>query len=167
MNKFIISESEKQRILEMHQNATSRNYLMEENGFNPTPYVTAYVNAVKSAMPNYSNAEGEKQTPNGSTIFGQTFYNTPMEISKARQTILSNIGKIQGLVIGKGVRGKELQSACIPKITKGNEQFLDGNFCFAFQNTNKANFPKYAAMNTAYNNLFRYIQNFNSPTQKD
>ena len=29
MNKFIISESEKQRILEMHQNATSRQYLME------------------------------------------------------------------------------------------------------------------------------------------
>ena len=30
MNKFIISESEKQRILEMHQNATSRQYLTEE-----------------------------------------------------------------------------------------------------------------------------------------
>ena len=30
MNKFIISESEKQRILEMHQNATSRQYLMED-----------------------------------------------------------------------------------------------------------------------------------------
>lgn len=29
MSKFIISESEKQRILEMHQNATSRQYLME------------------------------------------------------------------------------------------------------------------------------------------
>ena len=29
MNKFIISESEKQRILEMHQNATSRQYLSE------------------------------------------------------------------------------------------------------------------------------------------
>jgi hypothetical protein len=30
MKKFIISESEKQRILEMHQNATSRQYLMEQ-----------------------------------------------------------------------------------------------------------------------------------------
>jgi hypothetical protein len=30
MKKFIISESEKQRILEMHQNATSRQYLMED-----------------------------------------------------------------------------------------------------------------------------------------
>jgi hypothetical protein len=29
MKKFIISEQEKQRILEMHQNATSRQYLME------------------------------------------------------------------------------------------------------------------------------------------
>jgi hypothetical protein len=32
MNKFIISESEKQRILEMHQNATSRQYLTEQRG---------------------------------------------------------------------------------------------------------------------------------------
>lgn len=31
MNKFIISESEKQRILEMHQNATSRQYLNEDS----------------------------------------------------------------------------------------------------------------------------------------
>jgi hypothetical protein len=40
MSKFIISESEKQRILEMHQNATSRQYLMEGTN-NTTLVVTA------------------------------------------------------------------------------------------------------------------------------
>lgn len=39
MSKFIISESEKQRILEMHQNATSRQYLMETTN-NTTLVVT-------------------------------------------------------------------------------------------------------------------------------
>ena len=39
MSKFIISESEKQRILEMHQNATSRQYLME--GTNNTTLAVA------------------------------------------------------------------------------------------------------------------------------
>jgi len=34
MVKFIITESEKQRILEMHQNATSRQYLMEQAIYN-------------------------------------------------------------------------------------------------------------------------------------
>ena len=34
MSKFIISESEKQRILEMHQNATSRQYLSEQAIYN-------------------------------------------------------------------------------------------------------------------------------------
>jgi len=39
MNKFIISESEKQRILEMHQNATSRQYLMEESTNSPEIFI--------------------------------------------------------------------------------------------------------------------------------
>ena len=42
MSKFLISESEKQRILEMHQNATSRQYLMEEE------VATTYFNTMKT-----------------------------------------------------------------------------------------------------------------------
>ena len=39
MSKFLISESEKQRILEMHQNATSRQYLMEESTNSPEIFI--------------------------------------------------------------------------------------------------------------------------------
>jgi len=50
MNKFIISESEKQRILEMHQNATSRQYLMEIHS-------SATINVT---IPWTKNAEGKE-----------------------------------------------------------------------------------------------------------
>jgi len=45
MVKFIITESEKQRILEMHQNATSRQYLMEGTN-NTTLVVTSPPEAI-------------------------------------------------------------------------------------------------------------------------
>jgi hypothetical protein len=43
--KFLISEQEKQRILEMHQSATSRQYLMEDEGITQsnTPTITIYL----------------------------------------------------------------------------------------------------------------------------
>jgi hypothetical protein len=37
MKSLIITESEKQRILNMHKSRTSKNYLMEEGCLNPTP----------------------------------------------------------------------------------------------------------------------------------
>jgi hypothetical protein len=49
MSKFIISESEKQRILEMHQNATSRQYLMETTN-NTTLVVTAQPAAINRTV---------------------------------------------------------------------------------------------------------------------
>jgi hypothetical protein len=39
MKQFIISEQEKNRILEMHQNATSRQYLMEESTNSPEIFI--------------------------------------------------------------------------------------------------------------------------------
>ena len=48
MKQFIISEQEKSRILEMHQNATSRQYLMEDDGYTgPTLMGTMTVPFIK------------------------------------------------------------------------------------------------------------------------
>ena len=48
MSKFIISESEKQRILEMHQNATSRQYLIEAD----VPADPAWLKTAKDKLAN-------------------------------------------------------------------------------------------------------------------
>jgi hypothetical protein len=68
MNKFIISESEKQRILEMHQNATSRQYLMEEDSSSvPTLY-----SSVAAAL-NKELQFRQKNNPNQTGIKGMVF----------------------------------------------------------------------------------------------
>ena len=48
MSKFIISEQEKSRILQMHQNATSRQYLNEDANSN-IPQITFYLPQKKDA----------------------------------------------------------------------------------------------------------------------
>jgi len=51
MIKFIISEQEKSRILEMHQNATSRHYIMEQSLANTQ--AAAFVNEFNRVMTAY------------------------------------------------------------------------------------------------------------------
>jgi len=124
--------------------------------------INNYVNAVKNAFPDYANTEGFKDSssssiPRTATIFGKEFYITPLTLPKEKSRVLSNLQKIQGSVIGKNEKGKELQSTCIPKINNSNYEFKD-SFCVSF-NSNKSNFEKYAAMNTAYDNLYNNINN--------
>ena len=61
MNKFIISESEKQRILEMHQNATSRQYLMEDDVRKVIP--------IEIAIPAVKNQKTGKLEPKSDTAY--------------------------------------------------------------------------------------------------
>jgi len=121
--------------------------------------INNYVNAVRNAFPEYANTEGFKDssTTGTATIFGKEFYITPLTLPKEKSRVLSNLQKIQGSVIGKNEKGKELQSTCIPKINNANYEFKD-SFCVSF-NSNNANFGKYAAMNTAYDNLYNNINN--------
>jgi hypothetical protein len=60
MKKFIISESEKQRILEMHQNATSRQYLMEGADPRITTLFNNIVTQVNSKIAEINKSKGSK-----------------------------------------------------------------------------------------------------------
>ena len=53
MKKFIITEEEKTRILEMHQNATSRQYLMESEG-NVANLASTFTNEFNRVMTAYN-----------------------------------------------------------------------------------------------------------------
>ena len=44
MKSFIITESEKNRILNMHKSATSKHYLMEQGCVNVPPTISKFVN---------------------------------------------------------------------------------------------------------------------------
>lgn len=138
----------------------SRQFLMEgsEKDINPN-LVNNYVNAVKAAMPDYSNAEGFKDASqnNGiATIFGQTFYTTPLTLPDQKDRVLNYLRTIQDKVIGVGVKDKELQARCIPQI-KNNTSFKDGHACFSFQTTNGKFFKDYVKMYAAYYALFNSI----------
>ena len=142
----------------------NRLFLMEgnQNSIN-NQFINNYVNAVRAAFPDYANTEGFKDssssgTPNTATIFGQTFYTVPLTLPDQADKVLSFLSAIQNRVIGIGDPRKDGQARCIRSIRKGNEQFPEGHGCFDFQNTNKANFPKYAAMNAAYDNLYNNIR---------
>ena len=60
MSKFLISESEKQRILEMHQNATSRQYLMEDADSRITTLFNNIVTQVNSKIAEINKSKGSK-----------------------------------------------------------------------------------------------------------
>lgn len=127
-------------------------------------YVTPFIAAVQNVFPEYKGQKIEKNTQ-GATLFGQYLYTLPLTMPNDKQKVISNLNKIYGLVIGKGVSGKETQSMCIPKITN-TVDFKEGHGCYAFQTQNKVNFPKYATMNASFNNLTNYINSINEPTQK-
>jgi hypothetical protein len=140
----------------------NRSFLIEsdQNSIN-TQLVNNYVNAVKTAMTDYSNVEGFKDSSqnNGTaTIFGQTFYTTPLTLPNQKDKVLTYLRTIQDRVIGIGVQGKELQARCIPQIKNGTS-FKDGHACFSFQNTNGKFFQNYAKMNAAYDALVNSINN--------
>jgi len=140
----------------------NRLFLMEsdQKSIN-TQLVNNYVNAVKAAMPDYSNVEGFKDSSqnNGTaTIFGQTFYTTPLTLPNQKDKVLGFLQAIRNQVIGVGVQGKELQARCIPQIKNGTS-FKDGHACFSFQNTNGKFFQNYAKMNAEYDALVNSINN--------
>jgi hypothetical protein len=97
MNKFIISESEKQRILEMHQNATSRQYLNE--GAWPVidtllnnivtqinSKITAINTSSKTKIPNVSF----KEVPDGEIQVSYDFYMGQSNIGQLPARYLEN-----------------------------------------------------------------------------
>jgi hypothetical protein len=67
MSKFIISESEKQRILEMHQNATSRQYLIESTNDTTLVVVTPPVAITKTVCDKTDYFKVECQIKNTGT----------------------------------------------------------------------------------------------------
>lgn len=141
----------------------NRLFLMEgnEKSIN-NELINNYVNAVRAAFPEYKSSDGFRDASQGNgkeaTIFGQTFYTVPLTLPTQTKQVLSFLSAIQNRVIGIGDPNKNQQASCIRSIRKGNEQFQEGHGCFDFQNTNKANFPKYAAMNAAYDNLYNNIR---------
>jgi|LakMenEpi03Aug12_release.lakeMendotaPanAssembly.Ray.scaffolds.fasta_scaffold367618_1 hypothetical protein len=63
-NLFEISSEEKQRILEMHESATKRNYLMEADPINPPKQVTTKPAQTKQIMPGAETKAGFQDAVN-------------------------------------------------------------------------------------------------------
>ena len=80
MKKFIISESEKQRILEMHQNATSRQYLSEQTIANTLG--SAFINEFNRVMAAYKKADPRLSTYTAQYVKGADDYHGNIAIYK-------------------------------------------------------------------------------------
>jgi hypothetical protein len=108
MNKFIISESEKQRILEMHQNATSRQYLMEDDVRKVIP--------IEIAIPAVKNQKTGKLEPKSDTAYLSYFAKN--ELGKNGMSSLMNETNFLALKFGDIQCSK---TSCL-KTSKKDEQ---------------------------------------------
>lgn len=89
--KFIISEQEKQRILEMHQNAISRQFLMEDDGY------TGKIFIAKMTVPFIKQKDGkevfDRSTPIAFTLTGDK------DTNNVGETSLDNIKSVSEVKI--------------------------------------------------------------------
>jgi len=116
MKQFIISEQEKQRILEMHQNATSRQYLME--GASDT--ATLFVNEFNRVMAAYKKGDTTMATYTAN-------YNKGIDDYHGTISILEN-GKVKvtsprdfGVAITKVLESPATPSPAVDPIYKSND----------------------------------------------
>ena len=102
--KFLISEEEKSRILNMHQNATSKHYLSEETPAKPTPTTRPTVAPLYGAAGtstitfqydetnNLITVQGSAKTPDGSSKALIKYTDVPENISTIIKAFMSRNG---------------------------------------------------------------------------
>jgi|LakMenE18May11ns_1017448.scaffolds.fasta_scaffold9813875_2 hypothetical protein len=130
MKQFIISEQEKQRILEMHQNATSKQYLNEDLSQVILLSLTLQYNLAPGNIKKYSPTvffSADISTHNIKTIRQISLFNQ-IEVGPSYQSLKGNI------INGQFSLTPEQINILKPKINKG-PQVLEGNMVIAEQGT--------------------------------